>query len=75
VARLSGDGGTRRVALLNYGNRVVEGVRVRVLGQWPKITARGFGEDVKATDVVVEAEATEFSLPRVPAYVVVEMAR
>jgi hypothetical protein len=46
-----------------------------VLGQWPKITARGFGEDAKATDVVVEAEATEFSLPRVPAYVVVEMAR
>lgn len=75
VARLSGDAGTRRVALLNYGNRVVEGVRVRVLGRWPKVTARGFGEAVEATDVVVESDATEFSLPRVPAYVVVEMAR
>lgn len=54
---------------------MVEGVRVRVLGRWPKVTARGFGETVEATDVVVESDATEFSLPRVPAYVVVEMAR
>lgn len=73
VARLSGDATRRRVALLNYGNRTVEGVRVRVLGRWPKVTAYAFGETVEAADVVVEAAATEFSLPRVPAYVVVEL--
>jgi hypothetical protein len=75
VARLFGDAASRRVALLNYGNRVVEGVRVRVLGQWPKITVHAFGEAVEAADVVVEKDATEFSLQRLPAYAVVEMAR
>jgi hypothetical protein len=75
VARLYGDATRRRVALLNYGNRAVEGVRVRVLGRWPKITAYVFGEKVDATDVVVEANATEFSLTRVPAYAVIELAR
>ena len=75
VARLSGDATRRRVALLNYGNRVVEGVRVRILGRWPKVTAYAFDEKVEAVDVVVEAAATEFSLPRVTAYVVVELVR
>ena len=75
VARLSGDASRRRVALLNYGNRPVEGVRVRLLGRWPKVTAYAFGEKVDAIDVVVEAAATEFSLPRVPAYVVVELSK
>jgi len=75
VARLSGDAASRRVALLNYGNRVVEGVRVRVLGKWPKIRVYAFGESAEAADVVVDNEATEFSLQRLPAYAVVEMAR
>ncbi|MBI2689459.1 MAG: hypothetical protein HYX27_24390 [Acidobacteria bacterium] len=75
VARLFGDTTRRRVALLNYSNRVVEGVRIRVLGKWPKVAARAFGESVEAADVVVESDATEFSLPRVTAYVVVELAR
>lgn len=75
VARLFGDAGRRRVALLNYGGRVVEGVRIRVLGQWPKVTAYAFGEKVDAADVVVEGGATEFSLPRVTAFVVVDLAR
>jgi hypothetical protein len=75
VARLYGDATRRRVALLNYGPRVVEGVRVRVLGRWPKISTHVFGEKVEATDIVVDAEATEFSLTRVPAYSVIELAR
>lgn len=75
VARLYGDAASRRVALLNYGNRVVEGVRVRVLGQWPRIKVHAFGETVEAADVVVDKEATEFSLQRLPAYAVVEMGR
>jgi len=75
VARLTGDAGRRRVALLNYGPRPVEGVRIRVLGTWPKVAVHAFGEKVDAADVVTEAGATEFSLPRVTAYVVVELAR
>jgi len=75
VARLSGDASRRRVALLNYGNRPVEGLRVRVLGAFPKVTVHAFNDQVEATDVVVEDGATEFSLPRVPVYTVVDLAR
>lgn len=75
IARLYGDATRRRVALLNYGNRTVEGVRIRVLGRWPKIEVHAFGEKAEAADIAVEANATEFSLSRVPAYAVVEMAR
>lgn len=74
VARLSGNAGRRRVALLNYGNRPVEGVRVRVLGHWPKVAVHAFGEKVEAADVVTDATATEFSLPRISTYAVVELA-
>ncbi len=75
VARLYGDSTRRRVALLNYGNRVVEGLRVRVLGNWPKIQANAFGETVTATDITVEDGATEFSIPRLPVYAVIELGR
>ena len=75
VARLSGDASRRRVALLNYGNRPVEGLRVRVLGAFPKVTVHAFNDKVEATDVVVEDGATEFSLPSVPVYSVVDLAR
>lgn len=75
VARLSGDAARRRVALLNYGNRVVEGLRVRIAGRWPKIAVHAFGENVEAADVVLEGNATEFSLRRVPTLVVVELGR
>ncbi|MFN0105534.1 MAG: hypothetical protein ACKV2U_26035 [Bryobacteraceae bacterium] len=73
VARLYGAAARRRVALLNYGNRTVEGVRVRVLGRWPKVAVHAFGEKAEAADVVLDADSTEFSLPRVPAYVVVDL--
>jgi hypothetical protein len=75
VARLSGEASRRRVSLLNYGARTVEGLRVRVLGNWPKITVHAFGESVEAADIVHEDGATEFSLPRVPIYTVVELTR
>ena len=75
VARLTGNATRRRVALLNYSNRPVEGVRIRILGNWPNVATYAFGEKLDAADVVVADGATEFSLPRVPAYVVVELAR
>jgi hypothetical protein len=75
IARLTGDATRRRVALLNYGPRPVEGVRVRILGRWPKVTAYAFGGRVDAGDVVVEADATEFSVPLVATYVVVDLGR
>ena len=75
IARLTGDASRRRVALLNYGNRPVEGVRIRILGAWPKVTAHVFGQKVDPADVIVEDGATEFSLPLLPLYAVVELSR
>jgi hypothetical protein len=75
VARLFGDAARRRVALLNYGPRPVEGVRVRVLGHWPKVTAHVFGESVQAADITFDAQATEFSLPRLPIYAIINLSR
>ena len=34
VARLTGDAGRRRLHLLNYGGRAIDGLRIRVRGQW-----------------------------------------
>lgn len=75
IALLAGDASRRRVSLLNYGNRPAEGLRIRVAGDWPKIRVHAFGLAGEATDVVREGGATEFSLPHVPAYTVVELSR
>jgi len=75
IARLTGDTSRRRVALLNYGNRPVEGIRIRILGAWPKVTAYVFGQKVDPADVIVEDGSTEFSLPLLPVYAVVELSR
>jgi hypothetical protein len=78
VARLTGSGGHARVHLLNYAgaNRKVDGVRVRVLGQYPKHqiwVADGAG--VELLDYSVESDATEFTLPELKTYAVVDLTR
>lgn len=73
IARLSGDATSRRVALLNYGNRNIEGLRVRLLGRFPRLQVYSSGGKVAAQDLTVTAEATEFSLPLVAAYTVIDL--
>lgn len=73
VARLTGDGSRRRVVLLNYGQRPAEGVRIRVLGKWPKVRLYDSAGPQEAGDVVVDNEATEFSVRKLTTYAVVEM--
>jgi hypothetical protein len=73
IARLQGDASGRRVILLNYGNRPVEGLRVRLLGRFAKIKLTSSAGAVEARDLTVTAETTEFSLPLVPAYTIVDL--
>lgn len=75
IARLTGAGSSRRVVLLNYGNRPVEGIRVRLTGDWPKVSVRSFQDTVEATDISRPAGATEFSLRKFTTVAVIEMAR
>src|ERR1039458_3741689 len=78
VARLTAEGGKARLHLLNYAgaNRKVDGVRVRVLGQYPKHqvwVAAGAG--VELLDYSVEPDATEFTLPELKTYAIVDLSR
>jgi len=78
VARLTGSGAHLRVQLLNYAGaaRKVEGVRVRVLGQFPqhKLLLAG-GEGVELLDYSVDSGATEFTLPLLSMYAVIDLSR
>lgn len=73
LVRLEGDATSRRVSLVNYGERPVEGLRVKVLGRFSKVHAQAAAGSVEIRDVVVDSSATEFSLPLVPVYTVIDL--
>ncbi len=78
IGRLTGSNGHVRVQLLNYSgaSRVVAGVRVRVLGSYPKhqLAAAGSpGEQL--LDYTVEPDATEFTLPDLKTFAVIDLSR
>ena len=76
VARLSGDGERLRIHLLNYSNRAVSGLRVRVLGTYPHGNIAAFGKpDLKLQDYEARKDATEFTVPEMSAYAVIDLSR
>lgn len=78
VGRLTASGGNARVHLLNYAgaNRVVNGIRVRVLGQYAKhrVSVAG-GARNELLDYSVDGDATEFTVPELRTYAVVDLSR
>jgi hypothetical protein len=78
VARVAGDAERLRVHLLNYAGaeRPVNGIRVRVLGRYSqqKIAIAGV-EAPRLADVRVSEDATEFTLPEMKVYAVVDLYR
>lgn len=75
ICRLTSDGRSARLHLLNYGGREIEGLRVRVRGVYGKGKAAVFGADqTQLSDYLVTSGATEFSLPRMTTYAVVDLA-
>ena len=78
VARLTASNGKARLHLLNYAgaNRKVDGIRVRVLGEYSKHELRVAGAaGVELQDYSVEAGATEFTLPELRTYAVIDLSR
>jgi hypothetical protein len=75
IGRLTGDGSHARLHLLNYGRRNVDGLRVRVLGSYAKgaLQSAGMEEDVKLEDFAVRGGGTEFSIPGMGVYAVVDL--
>jgi len=75
LGRLLRDGSRARLHLLNYGGRPIEGLRVRLLGTWAPPVVRVFGEGPAAVeDYAARDGATEFSLPILGPYAVIDLA-
>jgi hypothetical protein len=76
IGRLTGDDRRIRLHLINYGGREIEGLRVRVRGAYGTGTAyvEGTGR-VALQDQIAADGATEFTLPRLGAYAVVDLDR
>ena len=78
VARLTASGEHARLHLLNYAGaaRKVDGIRVRVLGRYPKHQlSLADGAGVELLDYSVDPDATEFTLPELKIYAVVDLSR
>jgi len=74
ICRLTGDGRTARLQMINYGGRELEGLRVRLLGAYStgeaQIAKSGRAE---LLDFVSASGATEFTIPRMSTYAVVSL--
>jgi len=78
VARVTGSAGRLCVQLLNYAGaaRKVNGIRVRVLGDYPKHQAAADdAAGVELLDYTAESGATEFTLPELKTYAVIDLSR
>ena len=76
VARVTGDGTRARLHLLNYANREIAGIRVRVRGSFPSgqiyVADRGA---MSATEQVVSDGFTELTIPVLTTYAVVDLTQ
>jgi hypothetical protein len=74
ICRLTADAGRARLHLLNYGGRDIEGLRVRVRGAYGSGEAHVAGAGrLPLQDRIVASGATEFSIPRLTAYAVIDL--
>ena len=78
VGRLTESGGKARLQLINYAGaaRKVNGVRVRLLGRYPnhKVVADDT-PGAELQDFTADATATEFTLPELKTYAVIDLSR
>lgn len=78
IGRLLGNGTAARLLLLNYGaaRNAVNGIRVRVLGSYPHQHAVQFGAPaLDLQDVSVQNGATEFTVPELKTFGVIDLTR
>jgi hypothetical protein len=78
VGRLVGDGNTERLYLINYGiaRSPAHGVRVRVLGTFTKQQVEQFDSaETKLMDVSTDSGATEFTLPELKTFAMINLAK
>lgn len=78
LAHLTGEPGKPRLHLLNYGaasRTRVEGFRVRVLGRYTQSRIHSFDSPAeKLLDYQAQSDATEFTVPELKTYAVIDLA-
>jgi hypothetical protein len=76
ICRLTGDDRQIRLHLINYGGRDIEGLRIRLRGSYANGASHvaGVGR-MPLQDHVIESGSTEFSVPRLTTYAVVDLNR
>ena len=79
IARLTGDEAHERLHLINYGGRDIEGLRVKLKGGWSTGDALVAGAGrLPVADATVSPGptiTTEFTLPRLGAYAVIDLVK
>lgn len=76
LGNLTGNGKRLRVHLINYGRRPLEGIRVRVVGNYKVERVASYqAPGVKAEDIVNDSRATEFSVSNLPVYAVIDLVQ
>ena len=74
IGRLTGDATRVRLHLLNYGGREIGGLRIRLRGRWAEGEAFVAGRGrAPPPDHVIADGATEFSLPAMGPYAVIDL--
>ncbi len=73
VARLTGGTARVRLHLINYGGRDIEGLRVRLRGTYRRARPMSRAPARAARRLTVADGSTEFSLPRLATYAVVDL--
>jgi hypothetical protein len=74
LARLYGDDNRARLHLIQYGRNSIDGVRVRVLGKYPRVLIAMMGQRLcPAEDIVVDDSSTEFTIPTLRDYAVIDL--
>jgi hypothetical protein len=76
LGRLTGDAARLRVHLINYGGGKVEGLRVRVRGVYAHGTLAAFAaKDAGLLDYASTDDGTEFTIPAMDVYAVVDLKK
>jgi hypothetical protein len=76
IGRLTGDRAHLRLHLVNYAQRPVNGLRVRVAGDYPRAVVHVFGiPDARPADLSAQTDGTEFTIVAMNEYAVIDLSR
>jgi len=80
LVRLTGAGGKARLHLVNFTQNPIEAVRVRVKGEWSRRSGAAVDGSAQPAalaleDSVMEGGFTEFTIPSLPLYAIIDLGR